>query len=52
MREHDRQAASTQLVTHTVGRMLGEMDIASTEINTKGFESLLTLVQADPRQQL
>lgn len=25
--EHDRQAASTQFITHTVGRMLGEMQV-------------------------
>lgn len=43
--EHDRQAASTQFVTHTVGRMLGAMELTSTEINTKGFEALLKLVE-------
>uniref|UniRef100_A0A061QVW7 Arogenate dehydrogenase (NADP+), plant n=1 Tax=Tetraselmis sp. GSL018 TaxID=582737 RepID=A0A061QVW7_9CHLO len=42
--EHDRQAASTQFITHTVGRMLGEMGLYSTTINTKGYESLLSLV--------
>jgi len=42
--EHDRQAASTQFVTHTVGRMLGAMELRSTEINTRGFEALLNLV--------
>lgn len=75
--EHDRQAASTQFVTHTVGRMLGAMQVRhansstearqpmiaclihnglllflplihlqlkSTEINTRGFEALLNLV--------
>eukprot|EP00879_Flechtneria_rotunda_P017411 GHRR01018243.1.p1 GENE.GHRR01018243.1~~GHRR01018243.1.p1 ORF type:complete len:289 (+),score=117.71 GHRR01018243.1:1240-2106(+) len=42
--EHDRQAASTQFVTHTVGRMLGAMNLQSTDINTKGFEALLQLV--------
>ncbi|KAG2492326.1 hypothetical protein HYH03_009277 [Edaphochlamys debaryana] len=42
--EHDRQAASTQFITHTVGRVLGTMQLRSTEINTKGFEALLNLV--------
>lgn len=42
--EHDRQAASTQFVTHTVGRMLGAMELASTDINTRGYEALLKLV--------
>jgi arogenate dehydrogenase (NADP+) len=43
--EHDRQAASTQFVTHTVGRMLGAMELTTTEINTRGFEALLQLVE-------
>jgi arogenate dehydrogenase (NADP+) len=42
--EHDRQAASTQFITHTVGRVLGAMDLKTTEINTRGFEALLNLV--------
>lgn len=42
--EHDRQAASTQFITHTVGRVLGAMQLSSTEINTKGFDALLNLV--------
>lgn len=42
--EHDRQAASTQFITHTVGRVLGAMQLTPTEINTKGFEALLNLV--------
>lgn len=42
--EHDRQAASTQFITHTVGRVLGAMELESTDINTKGFEALLNLV--------
>jgi len=42
--EHDRQAASSQFITHTVGRMLGTMELADTSISTKGFESLRSLV--------
>ena len=34
--EHDRVAATSQFVTHTVGRVLGELGLESTEINTKG----------------
>ena len=41
---HDQQAANTQFITHTVGRMLSEMNVQSTSINTRGYESLLTLV--------
>ena len=43
--DHDQQAANTQFITHTVGRMLSEMDVQSTTINTRGFESLLSLVE-------
>eukprot|EP00887_Chlorella_sp_A99_P005837 scaffold1.g5837.t1 len=42
--EHDQMAASTQFITHTVGRMLGAMELSPTPIDTKGFQSLLTLV--------
>lgn len=42
--EHDRHAASTQFITHTVGRVLGHMSPTSTPIDTRGYESLLTLV--------
>lgn len=43
--EHDRQAASSQFITHTVGRMLMNLDLPNTDINTKGYESLLNLVR-------
>jgi arogenate dehydrogenase (NADP+) len=42
--EHDRIAASTQFMTHTVGRVLGSMGLQPTPIDTRGFQSLLTLV--------
>ena len=42
--EHDRLAAGTQFITHSVGRVLGEMGLESTSIDTKGFEALLRLV--------
>lgn len=42
--EHDRIAASTQFITHTVGRILGSMDLTPTPIDTRGFQSLLNLV--------
>ena len=42
--EHDKLAASSQFITHTVGRMLGKMALPDTPINTKGYESLLSLV--------
>ncbi|KAK1288509.1 hypothetical protein QJS10_CPB19g00380 [Acorus calamus] len=43
--EHDRHAAETQFVTHTVGRVLGRLGLRSTPIDTKGYESLLELVE-------
>ena len=33
--EHDRLAASSQFITHTVGRVLGRMGLQGTPINTK-----------------
>lgn len=42
--EHDRIAASTQFITHTVGRVLGEMNVSATPIDTRGYQSLLSLV--------
>ena len=42
--EHDEAAASTQFITHTVGRMLATMNLKSTRINTKGFDALLNLI--------
>lgn len=42
--EHDRIAASTQFITHTVGRVLGAMNVAATPIDTRGYQSLLNLV--------
>jgi arogenate dehydrogenase (NADP+), plant len=41
---HDECAASTQFITHTTGRMLAELNVKSTPINTRGFESLLGVV--------
>lgn len=42
--EHDKKSASTQFITHTVGRILGAMDLEHTELDTKGYQSLLNLV--------
>ncbi|KAL2973564.1 hypothetical protein AAZX31_14G053000 [Glycine max] len=41
--EHDKIAAKSQFITHTIGRTLAEMDIKSTPIDTKGFHSLVQL---------
>nr|BAJ89355.1 predicted protein [Hordeum vulgare subsp. vulgare]BAJ91540.1 predicted protein [Hordeum vulgare subsp. vulgare] len=42
--EHDAHAAETQLVAHTVGRMLATLGLRPTPIDTKGYETLLRLV--------
>ncbi|GAV62448.1 PDH domain-containing protein, partial [Cephalotus follicularis] len=41
--EHDKVAARSQFITHTVGRILAEMEIKSTSMNTKSFETLVQL---------
>mmetsp|Transcript_19375 Transcript_19375/g.23153 ORF Transcript_19375/g.23153 Transcript_19375/m.23153 type:complete len:407 (+) Transcript_19375:329-1549(+) len=43
--EHDRRAASSQFITHTVGRVLSKMELDDTDINTKGYDSLLALME-------
>eukprot|EP00252_Welwitschia_mirabilis_P002348 TRINITY_DN12281_c0_g1_i4.p1 TRINITY_DN12281_c0_g1~~TRINITY_DN12281_c0_g1_i4.p1 ORF type:complete len:383 (+),score=74.45 TRINITY_DN12281_c0_g1_i4:376-1524(+) len=43
--EHDRHTAESQFITHTVGRMLGKLNLESTPINTKGYETLLQIVE-------
>uniref|UniRef100_A0A0D3GKP9 Prephenate/arogenate dehydrogenase domain-containing protein n=1 Tax=Oryza barthii TaxID=65489 RepID=A0A0D3GKP9_9ORYZ len=42
--EHDAHAAETQFLTHTVGRTLAMLELQTTPINTKGYETLLRLV--------
>ena len=41
---HDRFAARTQGITHLLGRMLQQMNIGSTPIDTLGFERLLAIM--------
>ncbi|GJX67296.1 arogenate dehydrogenase 2, chloroplastic-like protein, partial [Tanacetum coccineum] len=43
--EHDMHAAESQFITHTVGRISEKFGLDSTPINTKGYESLLDLVE-------
>ena len=47
--EHDRQAASTQFITHTVGRVLGAMELQATPIDTRQAPPLL-LRPSSPRR--
>lgn len=39
--EHDKQAARSQFITHTIGRILSEMEVESTPIDTRGFQKLV-----------
>ena len=41
--EHDRDSANSQFATHLVGRLLEQLDLKSTRIDTKGFERMLAL---------
>ncbi|KFK22706.1 hypothetical protein AALP_AAs49083U000100 [Arabis alpina] len=43
--DHDRYAAGSQFITHTVGRILDMLKLQSTPINTKGYEALLDLAE-------
>ncbi|XP_010250266.1 PREDICTED: arogenate dehydrogenase 2, chloroplastic-like [Nelumbo nucifera] len=43
--EHDRHAAGSQFITHTIGRALSRFGLESTPINTKGYDTLLNLVE-------
>ncbi|KAI3891356.1 hypothetical protein MKX03_031452 [Papaver bracteatum] len=43
--DHDREAAESQFITHTMGRILEKFGLESTSINTKGYETLLNLVE-------
>lgn len=43
--DHDKYAAESQFITHTVGRVLDMLMLESTPINTKGYETLLDLVK-------
>ncbi|KAE9596215.1 hypothetical protein Lal_00048685 [Lupinus albus] len=47
--EHDRLAAKSQFITHTIGRTLAEMDVKSTPIDTKGFQTLVQLKETTVR---
>nr|TKR89938.1 hypothetical protein D5086_0000238310 [Populus alba] len=43
--KHDMYAAGSQFVTHTVGRLLKRFGLETSPINTKGYETLLDLVE-------
>ena len=43
--EHDHKASKCQFITHFVGRVLNELKLEETEIDTGSFTSLLNLVK-------
>ncbi|MCL7037754.1 hypothetical protein MKW94_030777 [Papaver nudicaule] len=43
--KHDKEAAGSQFITHTIGRIMEKFGIKSTSINTKGYKTLLNLVK-------
>ncbi|KAF9601326.1 hypothetical protein IFM89_018754 [Coptis chinensis] len=43
--EHDQYAAESQFITHTIARILSNMNLGSTPINTKNFETLMELTE-------
>ena len=43
--KHDRIAASSQGITHFIGRVLKESGVRSTDINTLGFNELLGVIE-------
>ncbi|OIT33108.1 PREDICTED: arogenate dehydrogenase 1, chloroplastic-like [Nicotiana attenuata] len=47
--EHDRLAARSQFLTHTIGRILSEMEVEPTPIDTKGFQKLVQVKESSVR---
>eukprot|EP00566_Odontella_aurita_P009878 CAMPEP_0113548230 /NCGR_PEP_ID=MMETSP0015_2-20120614/12781_1 /TAXON_ID=2838 /ORGANISM="Odontella" /LENGTH=433 /DNA_ID=CAMNT_0000448843 /DNA_START=62 /DNA_END=1363 /DNA_ORIENTATION=- /assembly_acc=CAM_ASM_000160 len=43
--DHDAHAANSQFITHLMGRILGSQGLGPTPIDTKGFETVLKLVE-------
>ncbi|XP_031250007.1 arogenate dehydrogenase 2, chloroplastic-like [Pistacia vera] len=43
--EHDKYAAGSKFVTHTMGRVLERFGVESSPVNTKVYEALLNLVK-------
>jgi prephenate dehydrogenase len=43
--EHDKMVAYSQGITHYIGRVLADLNLQSTRINTMGYEKLLEIIQ-------
>ena len=42
---HDAYAANSQFITHLMGRILGAQGLQPTPIDTRGFQSVLKLIE-------
>ena len=42
--QHDEYAANSQFITHLTGRILWQQNLTPTPIDTKGFQTVLNLV--------
>ncbi|KAG8380911.1 hypothetical protein BUALT_Bualt06G0065900 [Buddleja alternifolia] len=47
--EHDKLSARSQFLTHTIGRVLSEMEVEPTPIDTKGFQKLVQVKESTSR---
>ena len=43
--DHDAYAANSQFITHLMGRILGAQGLVATPIDTRGFQSVLRLIE-------
>ena len=43
--EHDKTVAYSQGITHYIGRVLNDINLAPTQINTLGYQKLLEIIQ-------
>ncbi|KAI7995680.1 hypothetical protein LOK49_LG11G00918 [Camellia lanceoleosa] len=50
--EHDKLAARSQFLTHTIARVLSEMKVESTPIDTKSFQTLVQLKETTMNNSL
>lgn len=44
-KSHDGYTANSQFITHLMGRILGGQGLQATPIDTKGFQSVLRLIE-------
>jgi arogenate dehydrogenase (NADP+) len=44
-KSHDSFTANSQFITHLMGRILGGQGLQATPIDTKGFQSVLKLIE-------